>query len=64
MLSFRDKVSKVFNVVWQSLEATCLSFPNCTDNFLNVLRTHRETSRDALLEFIVSMENLSVCLHL
>ena len=25
---------------------------------------HRETSRDALLEFIVSTENLSVCLHL
>ena len=26
--------------------------------------THRETSRDALLEFIVSTENLSVCLRL
>ena len=26
--------------------------------------THRETSRDALLEFIVSTENLSVCLIL
>ena len=25
---------------------------------------HRETSRDALLEFIVSTENLSVCLRL
>ena len=35
-------------------------------NFLPVpiIYTHRETSRDAPLEFIVSTENLSVCLHL
>ena len=31
---------------------------------LRVTFTHRETSRDALLEFIVSTENLSVCLRL
>ena len=29
-----------------------------------VIDNHRETSRDALLEFIVSTENLSVCLPL
>ena len=30
----------------------------------NLRPTHRETSRDALLNFIVSMENQSACLPL
>ena len=30
----------------------------------NICANHRETSRDALLEIIVSTENLSVCLRL
>ena len=45
----------------------CVGKNNLDECVLNYLKSlfklaHRETSRDALLEIIVSMENLSACL--
>ena len=52
--------------IWSDLEFNTSATIWCTllVSIHTVWCKHRETSRDALFEFIVSMENQSVCLRL
>ena len=55
----------ISSTLWWSLEVVWgsgLAYQQSGQTFLTL--SHRETPRDALLEFIVSTENLSVCLRL